>query len=148
MASQPDQIGWNCQVCSEMALRTRLRQRARRLKTDTLALYLAGRDPRTPWIARMLVVLVVAYALSPIDLIPDFVPVLGYLDDLILVPLGIALALRLVPRGVMAECRALAQEQMQSGKPVSRAAGAVIAAIWVIVAVCCIVLGYRAFRTP
>jgi uncharacterized membrane protein YkvA (DUF1232 family) len=131
-----------------MALIARLRQRAWRLKTDTLALYLAGRDPRTPWIARILVVLVVAYALSPIDLIPDFVPVLGYLDDLILVPLGIALALRLVPPGVMAECRALAQQQMRSGKPISRAAGAVIAAIWVTAAVCCIVLGYRAFRTP
>ena len=75
---------------------------------------------------------IVTYALSPIDLIPDFVPVLGYLDDLILIPLGIALAIKLVPHPVLAECRARAQETIQNGKPMSRVAGAVIVAIWLI----------------
>ena len=82
-----------------------LRDRARRLKSDVVALYLAARDPRTPRIAKVLAILVAAYALSPIDLIPDFVPVLGLLDDLVLVPLGIALVLRLVPREVMEDAR-------------------------------------------
>ncbi|MBI5583607.1 MAG: DUF1232 domain-containing protein, partial [Deltaproteobacteria bacterium] len=73
----------------------KLRQRARRLQAETYALYLATRDPRTPWHAKLLVAGIVAYAFSPIDLIPDFVPVLGYLDDLILLPLGVALAVKL-----------------------------------------------------
>ena len=83
----------------------RLRDWARRLKGETLALYLAARDRRTPWYARLLVAGIVAYALSPIDLIPDFIPVLGYLDDVLLIPLGIAIALRLIPAEVMAEAR-------------------------------------------
>ncbi len=89
-----------------------LKQRARHLKSETFALYLAARDPRTPWYAKLLVAGIVAYAFSPIDLIPDFVPVLGYLDDLILIPLGIALAIKMVPHSVLAECRARAQETM------------------------------------
>jgi len=122
-----------------------LKQRARRLEADTFALYLAARDPRTPWYAKLLAVCVVAYAFSPIDLIPDFVPVLGYLDDLILVPAGIALAIKLVPSSVLAECRAQAQETTQAGKPVNRFAGAVIVAIGLVVAAICIAWGYRAF---
>ena len=82
-----------------------LRSRAAALRTETYAIYLAARDPRTPWFAKALVLLIVAYALSPIDLIPDFVPVLGYLDDLLIVPAGIGLALKLVPGAVMAEAR-------------------------------------------
>ena len=81
---------------------------ARQLKREIEALMLAARDPRTPWYAKWLVAGVVAYALSPIDLIPDFIPVLGQLDDLILVPLGIAIAIRLIPTEVLAECRAKA----------------------------------------
>ena len=126
---------------------TELKQRARRLKADTLALYLAGRDPRTPWVAKVLAACVVAYALSPIDLIPDFVPVLGYLDDLILVPAGIALAIRLIPGAVLDDCRARAQERMQAGKPVSRVAGAIIVGIWLAVVALCVVWGYRTFRS-
>ena len=81
------------------------KDRAKKLKTEIHALLIAYRDPRTPWIAKAWVLLVIAYALSPIDLIPDFIPVLGYLDDLILLPLGIALALRLIPADIMAEAR-------------------------------------------
>ncbi len=82
------------------------KRRARQLKRDTYALYLALKDPRAPWYARLVAGLVVAYAFSPIDLIPDFIPVLGYLDDLLIVPLGIALTLKLMPPGVLADARA------------------------------------------
>lgn len=116
-----------------------LKHRARYLKTETYALYLAARDPRTPWYAKLIVACVVAYAFSPIDLIPDFVPVLGYLDDLILIPLGITLAIKLIPCFVLTECRARAQETIKNGKPVSRAAGAVIVAVWILLAALCIV---------
>ena len=88
---------------------------------------------------------VVAYAFSPIDLIPDFIPILGYLDDLILIPVGIALAIKLVPDSVLTDCRARAQEIMQKGKPVSRVAGAVIVLIWLMLVILCIVWGYEAF---
>jgi uncharacterized membrane protein YkvA (DUF1232 family) len=128
-----------------MALLADLKQRARHLKGETFALYLAARDPRTPWYAKLLVAGIVAYAFSPIDLIPDFVPVLGYLDDLILIPMGIALAIRLVPHSVLAECRARAQETMQNGKPASRAAGAVIVVIWLLLAALCILWAYESF---
>lgn len=122
-----------------------LKQRARHLKAETFALYLAARDPRTPWYAKLLVAGIVAYAFSPIDLIPDFVPVLGYLDDLILIPMGIALAIKLVPHSVLAECRARAQEAIQNGNPVSRAAGAAIVVVWLVLAALCIVWAYEAF---
>ncbi len=105
-----------------------LQQRARALKRETYALYVAYRDPRTPWYARVVVACVMAYALSPIDLIPDFVPILGYLDDVILLPLGIALALRLIPADVMRESRARAEHQKQ--RPTSWVAAAVIVTIW------------------
>jgi len=103
---------------------------ARRLKREVYALYLAYRDPRVPWYARMLIAIVVGYAFSPIDLIPDPVPILGYLDDLVLLPLGVALVLRLIPAEVMAECRARATDVSKQGKPVNRVAAAVIVAIW------------------
>jgi len=122
-----------------------LKQRAHNLKAETLALYLAARDPRTPWYAKILVAGIVAYVLSPIDLIPDFVPVLGYLDDLILVPIGIALAIKLIPHSVLVECRVQAHEAIHYGKPVSRVAGAVIVVIWLVLATLCIVWVYEAF---
>lgn len=112
----------------------RLRRWARRLKTETYALYLAARDPRVPWYARVFLLALVAYALSPIDLIPDFIPVFGYLDDLVIVPLGIWLALRMVPPEVMQECRARAAELMASGKPHSRAGAIAIVVIWLVLA--------------
>ena len=112
-----------------MALFAELKKRAYHLKAEIFALYLAAYDPRTPWYAKILVADVVAYAFSTIDLIPEFVPVIGYLDDLILIPMGIALAIKLIPHTVLAECRARAQETMQKGKPVSRFAGAVVVAL-------------------
>jgi uncharacterized membrane protein YkvA (DUF1232 family) len=130
---------------TDMALLANLKQRARHLKAETLALYLAARDPRTPWYAKLLVAGIVAYALSPLDLIPDFVPVVGYLDDLIVIPAGIALAIRLIPDTVLAECRAKAKEAMPHGKPVSRVAGAVIVVIWGLLAALCVGWAYRVF---
>ncbi len=129
-----------------MAFLAVLRQHERRLKAETLTLYLAARDPRTPWYAKLLVASIVAYALSPIDLIPDFVPVLGYLDDLVLIPMGIALAIRLIPDSVLDACRIQAKETMQSGKPVSRIAGAIIVVVWLVLAALCASWPYDAFR--
>ena len=106
----------------------------RHLKGETFAVFLAARHPLTPWYAKLFAAAVVAYALSPIDLIPDFVPVLGYFDDLILVPLGIAIAIRMVPPAILAECRAQAQEAMSGERPVSRVAALVIVGIWLLLA--------------
>lgn len=111
-----------------------LKKRATDLKTETFALYLAYRDQRTPWYAKAFAGVVIAYAFSPIDLIPDFIPVLGYLDDLILVPWGIALALKMIPAEVMVECRENAREVNLSDKPVNWVAAAVIILIWLLVA--------------
>ena len=111
---------------------SQLQNWARRLKQETLALYLAARHPLTPWFARVIIAGLVAYALSPIDLIPDFIPVVGYLDDLILLPLGIALVLQLIPPAVMQECRESARQRFADGKPVSRAAALMIVLIWLI----------------
>ena len=105
---------------------------ARTLIRDVHAIYLAARDPRVPWYARVLAIAVAGYALSPIDLIPDFIPVIGYLDDLIIVPLGIWLVVSLIPEEVMAECRARAIEAGQ--RPRSKIAAIVIVAIWILAA--------------
>jgi len=110
------------------------KHRATQLKTEVYALYLAYRDPRTPWYARLFAALVAGYAFSPIDLIPDFIPVLGYLDDLILVPLGVKIALTMIPADVMAESRAKAQEIIRQGKPVNWAVAGVIIAMWLLLA--------------
>jgi uncharacterized membrane protein YkvA (DUF1232 family) len=110
-----------------------LKRWARRLKRDVIALYLAARDPRTPWYAKAMAALVAAYALSPIDLIPDFIPVLGYVDDLILVPVGIMLATRMIPDDVMAACRDKATTIAE--RPRSTAGLVIIAAIWILSAV-------------
>jgi uncharacterized membrane protein YkvA (DUF1232 family) len=109
------------------------KQTARQLKTETYAIYLAYRDPRVPWYARLFAACVVGYAFSPIDLVPDFIPVVGYLDDLILIPLGITLALKMIPTQVLAECREKAREAVGQDKPVSTRAAAIIVAIWLLV---------------
>jgi len=109
----------------------RLRRWARVIKRDVLALYLATRDPRVPWYAKAMAACVAAYVLSPIDLIPDFIPVLGYLDDLILLPLGILLAVRLVPPAIMAELRAEADAR-HAARPVSWTGAAAIGVVWAV----------------
>jgi uncharacterized membrane protein YkvA (DUF1232 family) len=123
----------------------RLKPWARRLKQETYALALACRDPRVPWYARLLAICVVAYAFSPIDLIPDPIPVLGYLDDLILVPLGIALAVRLIPPAVLAECRARAEAATSGERPVNWIAAGVILTIWLTLAALALALVARRF---
>ena len=124
--------------------REQFNERVRKLKAETFALYLAVRHRATPWYAKLLVAGIVAYAFSPIDLIPDFIPVLGLLDDLILLPLGIALAIRLIPADVMTECRARAAQTIQEGKPSSRVAAAVIVTIWLGLLAIGVVWGYKA----
>jgi len=109
---------------------TELRRGAGQLKAEVFSLYWALRDPRTPWYAKAIGVLVVAYAFSPLDLIPDFIPVLGYLDDALLLPLGLWLTLRLIPPAVLAESRAKAQTELHS-PPTNWAAAALIVVIWV-----------------
>jgi uncharacterized membrane protein YkvA (DUF1232 family) len=111
----------------------KLKHWARGVKRDVLAIYLASRDPRVPWYAKALAVCVASYAMSPIDLIPDFVPVLGYLDDLIIVPLGILLVVRLIPAEIMQEHRAAATAR-QEARPVSRVGAAIIAVVWICMA--------------
>ena len=123
------------------------KQRARQLKVETHAIYLAYRDPRTPWYARIFAACVVGYAFSPIDLIPDPIPVLGYLDDLVLVPVGVTLALKMIPQTVLAECREKAQAAMSQGKPTNwTAAGVIMAAIWLLLAVLAIILIVRTIK--
>jgi len=112
------------------------KDRVRRLKAEVYALYLAYRHPATPWYAKVTAGLVVAYAFSPIDLVPDFIPVLGYLDDLLLVPLGIALALKMIPPEVMAECRRQAADPAE--KPVNWYAAAAIILLWLALAALCL----------
>jgi uncharacterized membrane protein YkvA (DUF1232 family) len=109
------------------------REKARELKRQTYTVYLACKDPRTPWYAKALSLVVVGYACSPVDFIPDFIPILGYLDDLILIPLGIKLVIRLVPEEVMAESREKATATLQNGEPKNWIAGAIIISIWVLV---------------
>jgi len=109
------------------------KQWARALKRDVLVVYLAARDPRTPWALRLLALAVAAYALSPIDLVPDFIPVLGYLDDLLIVPLGLALVLRLLPPPVLLAARERAARML--ARPRSWLAAALIIMLWVLLAV-------------
>ncbi|MBD1899672.1 YkvA family protein [Trichocoleus sp. DQ-A3] len=106
------------------------KQHLHRLKKETYAIYLACKDPRVPWYARILAGLIVAYAFSPIDLIPDFIPVIGYLDDLILVPLGIWLVLKMIPPAVMADCRERATSAIAQDKPTNWIVAFIIVAIW------------------
>ena len=124
----------------------RWKQHARQLKAEVFALYLAYKDPRVPWYARVFAACVVGYAFSPIDLIPDPIPILGYLDDLVLIPLGIALAVKMVPPDVLAECRVRAREALGAGKPANWVAAGVIVALWLFMAGLAIVLTLRAIQ--
>lgn len=115
------------------------KQRVRQLKKETYAIYLACKDPRVPWYARVFAGFVVAYAFSPIDLIPDVIPILGYLDDLILVPLGMILVLKMIPPDVLAECREQAEAAMNEGKPTNWIAAGVIVTIWLLLGILTVV---------
>jgi uncharacterized membrane protein YkvA (DUF1232 family) len=116
-------------------MRDRLKRWAREITRDVYAVYLARRDPRVPWYAKALAICVAAYAFSPIDLIPDFIPILGYVDDLLLLPLGVLLVVRLIPGEVMAEYRARAAGLME--RPASRAGAVAIIALWIGAAALC-----------
>ena len=107
----------------------RLRAWAEAIKRDVVALYIAGRDPRVPWYVKLAAVAVAAYALSPIDLIPDFIPVLGYLDDVIILPVALLLVIKMIPAPLMAEFRQEAQRRAE--RPTSRAGAILIVAIWI-----------------
>ena len=124
-------------------MRDRLRDWARTIRRDVHALYLASRDPRVPWYAKAMAVVVAGYALSPVDLIPDFIPVLGYLDDVIIVPLGILLVVRLIPPEIMAEHGELAASAQD--RPVSRTAAVVVVLVWALSAALIAWLGYVCF---
>jgi uncharacterized membrane protein YkvA (DUF1232 family) len=122
------------------------KQWARQLKRESYALYLACRDPRVPWFAKLFAGCVVAYAFSPIDLIPDFVPIAGYLDDLVIIPLGMLAARKMIPPLVLAECRTRAQEIVNRKKPTNWLAALVIVAIWVSLAAIALMLLVRYLR--
>jgi uncharacterized membrane protein YkvA (DUF1232 family) len=120
------------------------KDRVRVLKRETFALYLACRHPGVSWYAKVLALLVVGYALSPIDLIPDFIPVLGYLDDLILIPLGIMLVVRLIPPEILAVCRQKSEMIMGEATRMGKRAAVVIIIIWILTAVLVTLLIVRA----
>ena len=122
------------------------KQRAQKIKSELYGLYLAYKDPRVPRYAKIFAALVVGYAFSPIDLIPDPIPVLGYLDDLLLIPLGIWLALKMIPPEVMAECRERAQAEIID-RPVNRVAATVIIVLWLVIAGLLIFGGVRIFAS-
>ena len=122
----------------------RLKTQAKALKTEIRALMIASRDPRTPWVAKALAVLIVAYALSPIDLIPDFIPILGYLDDLILLPLGILLAIRLIPPPVMDEARQTAT--LAEGRSPGWVGAIIIGLIWLLGLGMLVAIAIRLFK--
>jgi uncharacterized membrane protein YkvA (DUF1232 family) len=115
-----------------MEMIERLKKWARYLKQGTTALYYAYRDPRTPWYAKGLTIFVVAHTLSPIDLIPDFIPVLGYLDDLLITPLGLALAFKLIPEQVLVDARQKAEAETFEASPLARTGTMIVIATWIL----------------
>ncbi len=121
------------------------KRRARELTAQTYVLYLAYRHPRTPWYAKVLAALVVGYVFSPIDPIPDFIPVIGLLDEMVVVPIGVLIAAKLVPPDVFAECREKARGIAEGEKPVSRVAAVVVVAVWLLFVALAIVLALRFF---
>jgi uncharacterized membrane protein YkvA (DUF1232 family) len=106
---------------------------AKNLKRQIFILYFAYRDERVPWYAKVFTACVVAYAFSPIDLIPDFIPILGYLDDVIIIPLGIMFALKMIPKSVISDCEVKAEVMMKNGKPKNWIVGSLIVLIWSVI---------------
>jgi uncharacterized membrane protein YkvA (DUF1232 family) len=121
------------------------KRRARRLKAETYTLYLAYRHPRTPWYAKVFAALIVGYVFSPIDPIPDFIPGVGLLDEMVVVPIGILIAAKMIPSDVFAECREKAREVEEGEKPVSRVAAVVVVAIWLLCVALAVYLALRVF---
>jgi uncharacterized membrane protein YkvA (DUF1232 family) len=121
------------------------KRRARRLKAETYTLYLAYRHPRTPWYAKVFAALIVGYVFSPIDPIPDFIPGVGLLDEMVVVPIGILIAAKMIPPDVFAECREKAREVEEGEKPVSRVAAGVVVAIWLLCVALSVYLALRVF---
>ena len=117
----------------------RWKQQLQLLKQETYAIYIACKDPRVPWYARLLAAAVVAYAFSPIDLIPDVIPIIGYLDDLILVPLGIALVIKMIPPQVLVECREKAATAMAEGKPTNWIVAIAIVCVWFLLGIAAVI---------
>lgn len=131
-----------------MKLLRQLREKARALNSEVFALYLAYRHPEVSWVARLIIALTIGYALSPIDLIPDFIPVFGFLDDLLIVPAGIALSIRLIPPAVLAECRTKAAAEFNDAKPHFRYATLIVLFTWLIMLAVAFLIGYKFFREP
>src|SRR5919106_4848142 len=121
------------------------KRRTRQLSAQTYALYLAYRHPKTPWYAKALTALIVGYVFSPIDPIPDFIPVVGLLDEMVVVPIGILIAAKMIPEDVFEECREKAREVEEGEKPVSRVAAVVVVAIWLLCVALAIYLALRIF---
>src|SRR5918999_4954394 len=122
------------------------KSRARQLSAQTYALYLAYRHPRTPWYAKVFAALVVSYVFSPIDPIPDFIPVVGLLDEMVVVPIGVLIAAKMIPREVMEECQQKAREVAEGQKPVSRVAAVVVVAVWLLCVALAVFLAMRLFK--
>src|SRR5215217_4027772 len=121
------------------------KRQARQLSSYTHTLYLAYRHPRTPWYAKVFAALIVGYVFSPIDPIPDFIPGVGLLDEMMVVPIGVLLAAKMIPRDVFEECREKAREVAEGEKPVSRIAAVVIVAVWVLCVALAVFLALRVF---
>jgi uncharacterized membrane protein YkvA (DUF1232 family) len=119
---------------------------ARKIKRQIFILYFACKDERVPWYAKVFTAFVVAYALSPIDLIPDFIPILGYLDEVILLPLGILAAIKMIPKAVLSDCEVRAEELLKKGKPKNWIAGSIILLLWIVFTVWVVVKIYEVFR--
>ena len=130
-----------------MTFMERWKQRTRHLKREVYALYLACKDPRVPWYARILALCVVGYAFSPIDLIPDFIPILGHLDDLILIPLGVAAVIKLIPPPVLSESRDKAQAVLSQQKPTNWIAASVIVLIWLLLGAASLLVVQRVLQS-
>jgi uncharacterized membrane protein YkvA (DUF1232 family) len=121
------------------------KRRARQLSAQTYALYLAYRDPRTPWYAKVFVALVVGYVFSPIDPIPDWIPAVGLLDEMVVVPIGVLIAAKMIPRQVMEESREKAREVAEGERPASRVAAVVVVALWLLCVALAVFLAVRVF---
>jgi uncharacterized membrane protein YkvA (DUF1232 family) len=121
------------------------KRRARQLSAQTYALYLAYRHPRTPWYAKVFAALIVGYVFSPIDPIPDFIPGVGLLDEMVVVPIGVLIATKMIPRDVFEECQEKARELAEGEKPVSRVTAVVVVALWLLCVALAILLALRVF---